>query len=281
MDRLLVVDGSNLLFQMFYGMPARIAGPDGRPMQGTLGFVGALLKMIRMVQPTHVVVAFDGACHNDRCDLDEDYKANRPDYSAMPEEETPFSQLPDIYAALDTLGISHRETTDCEADDWIAALAKRYGTQREVVIASWDSDLWQLITPNVRILRYRGENSVICDEAYLQQRLGITPALYADHKALTGDTSDNIRGAEKVGPKTAAALLHQFGSLEQILLRSEEIAKPSIRESIRKNAPRLRTNQLLIRLDGSTELPFSWEELAWQYGGQTTGEVLRAIGLRR
>ena len=70
MDKLLLVDGSNLLFQMFYGMPARILNTQGKPIQGTLGFVGALLKMIRMVQPTHVAVLFDGECHNDRTDLD-------------------------------------------------------------------------------------------------------------------------------------------------------------------------------------------------------------------
>ena len=276
----MVVDGSNLLFQMFFGMPARIPGPDGRPIQGTLGFVGALLKMIRRTAPTHVAVVFDGECHNGRCDLDEDYKANRPDYSQMPQEETPFSQLPDIYAALDYLGIVHRETEDCEADDWMAAMAKDYG-DREVVIASWDSDLWQLITEKVKILRYRGECSVLCDEAFIRQRLGIEPGQYADHKSLTGDQSDNIRGAEKVGPKTAAQLLKQFGTLEEILNRAEEIQKPSVRESIQRNGPRLRTNKLLIRLEGNSPPPFTWEEMAWQYQGQSTTETLKAIGVRR
>ena len=111
MEKLLVVDGSNLLFQMFYGMPARIIGKQGQPIQGTVGFVGALLKIIRMTKPTHAVVVFDGECENPRGELDENYKGNRPDYSQMPEEDTPFSQLPDIYAALDYLGIRHRE--DC------------------------------------------------------------------------------------------------------------------------------------------------------------------------
>ena len=91
MDKLLIVDGSNLLFQMFYGMPARIVGADGKAIQGTLGFVGALLKIIRMTAPTHVLVVFDGECENPRRELDEDYKGNRPDYSQLPEEDTPFS----------------------------------------------------------------------------------------------------------------------------------------------------------------------------------------------
>ena len=280
MERLLVVDGSNLLFQMFFGMPARIPGPYGRPIQGTLGFIGALLKMVRAVRPTHLCVVFDGECRNERRDLDENYKANRPDYSEMEEEETPFPQLPDIYRALDHLGILHRETEDCEADDWMAAFAKVYGQDREVVIASWDSDLWQLITEKVSVLRYRGEKSVFCDEAYIREKLGIEPRQYADFKSLTGDQADNIRGAEKVGPKTAALLLGQFGSLEEILAKAEEIKKPSVRASILQSGPRLRTNKLLIRLDGHRPIPFSWEEMAWTYQGQTTTQVLKAIGLR-
>lgn len=77
MEKLLLVDGSNFLFQMFYGMPARILNSEGKPIQGTLGFVGALLKIIRRIQPTCVAVLFDGECHNDRTDIDENYKANR------------------------------------------------------------------------------------------------------------------------------------------------------------------------------------------------------------
>ena len=125
--KLLIVDGSNLLFQMFYGMPARIIGAEGKAIQGTLGFVGALLKMIRAVSPTHVFVAFDGECENARTEIDSDYKANRPDYQDVPEEETPFSQLPDIFRALDYLGIRYAETVCCEADDWVAGYARRCG----------------------------------------------------------------------------------------------------------------------------------------------------------
>lgn len=280
MERLLVVDGSNLLFQMFYGMPARIVGKNGKQIQGTLGFVGALLKIIRWVKPSHVAVVFDGPCHNERCDLDEAYKANRPDYSQMPEEETPFSQLPDIYAALEHLGICHRETEDCEADDWMAAMARTYGKEHEIVIASWDSDLWQLITEKVKILRYRGEKTVLCDGDWIRERLGIDPGQYGDFKSLTGDHSDNIRGADKVGPKTAAVLLGQFGSLDCILDRAEEIGKPSIRQSVIRNRERLRLNEKLIRLEGNREPPFLWEEMEWKYDGQTTFQVLQAIGLR-
>ena len=279
MEKLLIVDGSNLLFQMFYGMPARIVNSQGRPIQGTLGFVGALLKIIRMVGPTHVAVVFDGECQNPRRELDGEYKANREDFSLLPEEETPFSQLPDIFAALDYLDIRYAETVDCEADDWMAGFAYTYG-DREVVIASQDSDLFQLITEKVHILRYRGKKTVLCDPAYIREKLGIEPGQYADFKALVGDASDNIRGVEKVGPKTAAALLAQFGDLESILAGTEKIGKLSIRASIQKNAARARLNYLLVKLRGGANLPFALQEMAWQDRGLTTTRILTDAGIR-
>ena len=278
--KLLIVDGSNLLFQMFYGMPARITNAQGKAIQGTLGFVGALLKMIRAVSPTHVFVAFDGECENARTEIDSDYKANRPDYSDVPEEETPFSQLPDIFCALEYLGIQYRETTLCEADDWIAGYARRYGCDGDVVIASQDSDFFQLITDHVHVLRYRGEQSTLCDPVYIRGKLGIEPARYASYKSLTGDTADNIRGVEKVGPKTAAALMNQFRDVEDLIARASEIEKPSVRASVMRSTDRIRRNYALIALSGEADLPFAIEDLAYTYIGVTTTQVLAGIGVR-
>ena len=170
MDRFLIVDGMNLLFQMFYGMPSRIMGKHGKSVHGTLGFVGALIKTARRILPTHLVVIFDGEHHNPRTDLDPEYKANRPDWSAMPEDELPFSSLPDVYAALDYLGIKHFETTDTECDDVIAAYVKKYSESTDVTVMSQDSDFFQLIGENVRVLRYRGDASVLCDSEYVKQK---------------------------------------------------------------------------------------------------------------
>lgn len=280
MNKFLIVDGSNLLFQMFYGMPSRIVNKDGKAIQGTLGFVGALLKIIRQVKPTHAVVLFDGEHHNERKDIDENYKANRPDFSQMPEEETPFSQIPDIYKALDFLSIQHTETTVCETDDVVAAYALRYGKDMPIVISSFDSDFFQLITENVSVLRYRGENSCICDKAYLREKFDIEPCQYADFKALTGDNADNIKGANKIGPKTASALIKQFGSLDNLLQNAESIEKKSARESVMEARERLKINQCLITLNGCAELPFALEELSFADTGATTNQTLTAIGLR-
>ncbi|MDO4167421.1 MAG: 5'-3' exonuclease H3TH domain-containing protein [Eubacteriales bacterium] len=242
MKRFLIIDGSNLLFQMFFGMPARIVNKQGKSIQGTLGFVGALLKIIRKVEPAYVVALFDGQHENNRSDLDAKYKANRVDYSEVPEEENPFSQLNDVYAALDFIGIKHPD--------------------------------------KVSVLRYRGKNTVVCTPEYIIEKFGITPEQYADFKSLTGDTSDNIKGADKIGPKTAASLLNVFCTLENILANAENIKRPSIKESIIRNTQKLKTNYKMIKLGNAVPLPFAPEELAYNYTGITTNEVLQGIGLK-
>ncbi|MDR1628831.1 MAG: flap endonuclease [Oscillospiraceae bacterium] len=279
-DRLLLIDGHNLLFQMFFGMPSRIINKDGKAIQGTLGFVGALIKIIKMTAPTHLAVLFDKEQQNQRTELLEDYKANRIDYSAVPEEDNPFSQLQDIYHALDYMGIQHQEAVNCETDDVIASYALQYANQAQVVISSFDSDFFQLMNRNVSVLRYRGDNTVICGPEFLQEKYGISPCYYADFKALAGDSADNIKGAEQVGPKTAANLIGQFGNLENIILHAREISRPSIRESILRNTERLRTNYKLIRLDGTAAMPFSLDELRYSYTGISTFDVLRGIHLK-
>lgn len=280
MNRLLVVDGSNLLFQMFYGMPARIVNEQGKAIHGTLGFVGALLKIIRSTEPTHVTVLFDGEHENDRSQINIDYKANRIDYSQAPEEENPFSQLLDVYAALDYLNIKHAETTTCETDDWVAGYALTYGKEMEIVISSFDSDFFQLITDKVSVLRYRGDSTIICTPDYIKDKLRIEPDQYADFKSLTGDNSDNIKGADKVGPKTAAYLLNRYGTLENIIVNAESIDKPSVKDSIVRNSAMLKSNYKIIKLNNTVPLPFTLNDIKYNFIGITTNEVLKGIGLK-
>ena len=280
MNRLLVVDGSNLLFQMFYGMPARIVNEQGKAIQGTLGFVGALLKIIRRTEPTHITVLFDGEHENDRSQINADYKANRIDYSQIPEEENPFSQLLDVYAALDYLDIKHAETTTCETDDWVAAYALTYGKEMEIVISSFDSDFFQLITDKVSVLRYRGNSTIVCTPDYIRDRFCIEPDQYADFKSLTGDNSDNIKGADKVGPKTAAYLLNRYGTLESIIANAKSIDKPSVKDSIVRNSAILKSNYKIIKLNNTVQLPFTLNDIKYNFIGISTNEVLKGIGLK-
>lgn len=279
-NRLLVVDGSNLLFQMFFGMPSRIVNAQGKAIQGVLGFVGALLKIIRSIKPSHIVVIFDGEHENARTALDSEYKANRICYNEIPEEDNPFSQIDGVYAALDFIGIKHMETVTCEADDIIAGYALSYGMEMEVVISSFDSDFFQLITNHVSVLRYRGKNTTIHTVESIMEKFGIEPYQYADYKSLTGDASDNIKGADKVGAKTAALLLKEFGSLENIIVQAEKIKKDSVRESIIRNKEKLKTNYEIIKLGNTNSLPFELNALVYAHSEITTNDVLKGIGLK-
>lgn len=278
-DTLLIIDGHNLLFQMFYGMPNRIVNHQGKAIQGVIGFVGALRKIIKQTNPTHLVVLFDGEHENPRTELLPEYKGNRIDYSQVEEEDNPFSQLEDVYRALDAMGIRYCETENVETDDVIASYAYKYGKDMKIVISSWDSDFFQLIRENVRVLRYRGKCTCICDRAYINEKFDIEPELYADFKSLVGDTADNIRGAQKVGPKTAAQLLEQFGSLEQVLEKAELISKNHIRQSILQDRDRLRINYQLICLKDSAVVPFTIDELEYNCQDRKTNDILTEINL--
>ncbi len=280
METFLIIDGHNLLFQMFYGMPSRIVNRDGKPIQGIIGFVGALIKIIKQTNPQYVTIVFDGEHENARTGILPEYKQNRIDYSVVAEEENPFSQLPDIYKALEFMGIRFCETVNVEADDVIAGYAHRYGDETEVVIASWDSDFFQLVSDHVRILRYRGKKTMLCDREFVEQKFAVTPAQYADFKAMVGDKADNIKGAEKIGAKTASTLLLQFGGLKEIINHVDAIERKSVRETIVKNKERLMTNYEVIRLSGATQVPFSIEDLRYTYNGLKTMDILQGIGVK-
>lgn len=279
-NTLLIVDGHNLLFQMFFGMPSRIVNQDGKAIQGIVGFVGALIKIIRQTNPKYVVVLFDGEHENSRKQLLAEYKENRIDYSNVAEEENPFSQLPDIYKALEFMGIPFCEVKDAEADDVIASYVYKYGSDMQIILSSWDSDFFQLISPNVSVLRYRGKETVIFDIEFLENKFGISPALYADFKSLVGDKSDNIKGAEKVGIKTAGMLLRRFGGLREMLDNVDSIERASVRESIVRNKERLLTNYELIKLNDRAKVPFMLEELYYNGSEVKTMDVLKGIGVK-
>lgn len=279
MDRLLLIDGHNLLFQMFYGMPARIIDREGQPVQGVVGFIGALNKIIKMIAPTHILVIFDGEHENFRLSVNSEYKRNRPDYSAVDDKENPFLQLKRIYRALDVMGIKYFEEDEFEADDIIATYAYRYGENIKIMISSFDSDYFQLITDNVSVLRYRGKNTIICDKYYIEEKFGIIPEFFADFKALKGDNADNIKGIEKIGKITASKLINRFGDIYKIIAEAYKIESASIRNSLLGNEQRLRDNLKLIKLNDIGKLPFCLDELKYLHKELPTFQVLKAAGV--
>lgn len=266
-----------MLFQMFFGMPSRIPGPDGEDIRGVVGFIGALNRLLDMINPDRLIVMFDGERENPRKALCEEYKANRPDYSALPDEENPFTQLDKIYAALDYMGITHTETMDCETDDVIAAYALSYGRENEVYISSFDSDYFQLINENVRVIRYRGAATIICDGEYVRSKYGVDPSLYLDFKCLVGDTSDNISGIRGIGPKTAAKIVNQLGSIDSIKQRYHELDKEKLINAIAEGFELLDRNLSLIRLDGGAAMPFTLDELEFENPRLRTMEIIQSL----
>ncbi|MBE6599325.1 MAG: 5'-3' exonuclease [Ruminococcaceae bacterium] len=264
MKTLILVDGHNLLFRMFYGMREAVIGVDGKSVHGAAGFIGGICSIINALHPTHMVVLFDSEECGDRRQINPEYKANRPDYSKMTEEECPFTQLPYIYRCLSVMGVAYSEVHGCEADDMIAAYALKYTGAADMMvgIVSTDKDYYQLISDNVWVINCgRGRVDYVTPDT-VRAKYNIPPSLFADFKCLIGDKSDNITGAVGIGPKYAAELLVRFGSLDAIIERRAEIERPSHRRSIEEAAHRLLENRRLILLDGHADLPFTIDEAA-------------------
>ncbi|MGW3855750.1 5'-3' exonuclease [Micromonospora arida] len=206
---LLLVDGHNLLWGATFGFPAEIRSRDKtRLLTGVFAFFALLRVAIRedLTDQPEVIVVFDGQYGgSDRKEVDPTYKAQRPtDAAAL----APIQFLPDVKRGLDQHGIVWTELDHAEADDVIATLVRITPPPREIVIMSRDRDYYQLVTDRVRVLntkmhpgkRYIGPADVFA-------RHQVTPAQWADFRALTGDPADNIPGIHGIGAKTAATLL--------------------------------------------------------------------------
>lgn len=252
MKKILLVDGHNLLFKMFYGMPSRIIGKKGSSIQAVIGFVGALLRIIRMFSPSNVIVIFDSEAGSDRATLNSDYKANRVDYTDVEDEFNPYSQLDDIVRALDQMSILNFESRDgLEADDVIASYCLNAEATSEVIIMSTDTDFIQLINDNTSLLKYSGKNSRLIRTEDIIEQFDISPSYFADYKALVGDRSDNLKGVPKIGKKTASKLINQYGSINEILENIEDISPEHIRISLFRNSENLLKEYSLIQLSRS------------------------------
>ncbi|MDR3047415.1 MAG: hypothetical protein LBU51_07370 [Bacteroidales bacterium] len=206
-NKLLIIDGHNLLFRMFFGMPFPLHNNSGIEITATVGVVGAIFKMFKQIKPTHFIIIFDGENALTRKELDETYKANRIiDYGQLPDENNPFVQLPIIKIVLDYLQLPYIETEMCETDDYIAQIVyKKFG---ENYIVSNDTDFLQLIDSSTFIYKYNGDKSYIINEDFILKKYGILPCKFVLYKSLIGDNSDNIKGIKGVGSKTAVKLIN-------------------------------------------------------------------------
>lgn len=281
MENLLIVDGHNLLFQMFYGMPSRIFGRNGQAIQAVVGFTGALLKVIKNIRASYVVVLFDGEKGSYRVDENIEYKGNRKDYTDAADDDNPFLQLVDIKRVLDFLEIKYFEIIErVETDDVVASYVAKLKECYNIYILSTDTDFMQLVDNNVKVLVYKGKKSKIYDIDTVIDRYGIAPQYFADYKSLVGDPSDNITGIKGIGQKTAKKLIDKLGHIEDIIKNADLIDRDSIRSSIQENTEMLLANIKLIKLSQITEIPFGIEALQINnYDDCKTMEILRNIEL--
>lgn len=244
-----LVDGFNMAFRAFYGMPD-LARTDGFPTGALHGWVKTLWWVEDHIKPDQMLVFFDlgGASRQEA--LSADYKANRTE---TPEALT--DQIPWIKGLTRAMGYQGIEKEGVEADDLIAAFARRHETDGdEVIIVSADKDLAQLVSAGVsQLLPPPTANPRLgwrsLDPAGVEEKFGIPPSLIADYLSLIGDTSDNIVGLSGVGPKTAVKWLRQFGNIQGVIDNCGDLNPKRFQNIVHSSQELLRRNLEMTRLD--------------------------------
>ncbi|MFP4312886.1 MAG: 5'-3' exonuclease H3TH domain-containing protein, partial [Alphaproteobacteria bacterium] len=255
---LYLVDGSGFIFRAYFAMAysrqKTMTNPAGVPVNAVFGFTQMLLKLLNDYHAPYMAVIFDAARHNFRNDIYENYKANRDD---PPEDLIPQFKL--VRDATQAFDIPALEMEGYEADDLIATytrLAKAQG--KKVVIVSSDKDLMQLIDDDVRMLDpMKGK---FMEEKDVLDKFGVTPDKVVDVQSLAGDSIDNVPGVPGIGIKTAAQLINEFGSLEELLERAEEIKQNKRRESLINHREDALISKQLVRLDDNVPVAIPLEE---------------------
>ena len=254
-----LVDGSAFIFRAYHALPPLTRKSDGLPIGAVSGFCNMIHKMIESNTgpdaPTHAAVVFDKGSHTFRNDMYDQYKANR---DAMPEDLRP--QIPLTREATKAFNLACLELEGYEADDIIATLARqaREAGGRCTIISS-DKDLMQLVGGGVEMLDAM-KNARIDSEG-VEAKFGVGPDKVIDVQALAGDSVDNIPGAPGIGVKTAALLINEYGDLETLLQRAEEIKQPKRRETLINFADQIRLSKRLVTLDAETPIDVTLESL--------------------
>ncbi len=249
---ILLVDSYAQIYRGYHAV-RYLSTPDGVPTNAVFAMAKFLLKLHREHPSDRGAFVFDKGRPAFRMELAPDYKANRP---PMPEDLR--LQIPVIRDLVRAFGWSLVEHDNCEADDLIASIAAAF-PQNEIQIFSGDKDISQIIDERVIMLVPNPAGDVIrrgVEE--VREKFGVEPAQLADYLALVGDASDNIPGVEGVGPKTAASLLNQFGSAEQMFARLDEVARESLRNKLAGAAERFERNRKLVLLDRNPPAGTVW-----------------------
>ncbi|PTE13981.1 DNA polymerase I [Pseudogemmobacter blasticus] len=254
-----LIDGSAYIFRAYHALPPLTRQSDGLPVGAVAGFSSILWGEITRDKgagaATHIAVIFDHSSKTFRNRLYAPYKANRPE---PPEDLRP--QFPLTREATRAFNVACIEVPDYEADDIIATLARQaVEAGGSCTIVSSDKDLMQLVRPGVDMHDPMKNRPIGPDE--VMEKFGVTPDKVVDVQALAGDSTDNVPGAPGIGLKTAALLINEFGSLEDLLSRASEIKQPKRREALEQNADLIRISKQLVSLDANAPVPVTLDAL--------------------
>lgn len=254
-----LIDGSAFIFRAYHALPPLTRKSDGLPIGAVSGFCNMLQRYVENNSgadaATHVAVIFDKGSHTFRNDVYDLYKANR---EAMPEDLRP--QIPLTRTATEAFNIACKELEGFEADDIIATLScQARAAGGRVTIVSSDKDLMQLVGDGVEMLDPMKNRRI--DRDGVIEKFGVGPEHVVDVQALAGDSVDNVPGAPGIGIKTAALLISEFGSLEALLDRADEIKQPKRREVLQQHRAQIELSKRLVQLDCDMVLDFTLDDL--------------------
>jgi DNA polymerase-1 len=268
---LILVDGSSYLFRAFYGIKAPLTAPNGMRTNAIHGVLNMLDSLRKTYQPEQMVVIFDAKGKTFRHDLYADYKANRP---PMPDELR--EQIEPLLEMIRALGYPMMIEPDVEADDVIGTLASRYNGK--VIISTGDKDMAQLVTEDVHLINTMSKS--YHDIQGVMDKYGVPPERIRDYLALMGDTSDNIPGVPKVGPKTAVKWLNEYGSLDSVMENAAKF-KGKVGEYLRESLDHLPLSYQLVTIICDLDLDCSPESLRFsKVNTQRLAELYQQYGMR-
>ena len=249
---LILIDGTSYIYRAFHALPP-LTTSTGKPTGATRGFAAMLRKLIEKYPGVPMVMVFDAKGPNFRNDYYQAYKANRP---PMPNELR--VQIEDIKKLSRLFNFTVNEESGVEADDVIATLAKQFKPDKKILISSPDKDLTQLVEENV--IQHNSMSNEFFNNGYVKEKFGVEPKLVAELLALVGDKADNIPGITKVGNKTASKWLNTYGSLENILINSEEITGV-VGQNLRDEKDVLQRNLFLVSLKQDIKLNLLFDDI--------------------
>ncbi|KPK60845.1 MAG: DNA polymerase I [Gammaproteobacteria bacterium SG8_31] len=251
---LILVDGSSYLYRAFHALPP-LTTSTGKPTGAVLGVLNMLQKLIAEHDPDRIAVVFDAKGKTFRDEMFEEYKANRP---PMPDDLR--AQIEPLLDSIDAMGLPLLRVSGVEADDVIGTLASRAaGAGLPVLVSTGDKDMAQLVDDRITLVNTMTGSRL--DPAGVVKKFGVRPDQIIDYLALVGDSSDNIPGVPKVGPKTAAKWLGQYDDIEGIKANAADI-QGKVGESLRENLDRLDLSRQLATIVCDLELDVSTDDLS-------------------